>query len=87
MHITATRVYYKHGEHGPIQYTKDHYTFISEEDFRRQVKNADMIDTKTVNHVCIDLDAGIAFQASGYSWNRGAFVDVFTYDQLKPYIQ
>ena len=86
MYITATRVYYSQGPHGPVQHTKDHYVFIDKEDFQRQVKNADMIDLKTVNHICLDTDAGIVFQASGYSWNRGSFVDVFPYDSLKKYL-
>ena len=42
--------------------------------------NADRVNLDGVNHVCIDADASgnfVIFQASGYTTERGLFLDVY----------
>ena len=88
MMITASLVRYVPAAYGPAQVSAGRRTFFNQEELRSYVRNADSVFARDgAGHVCIDIDAGLVFQVSGYSRHRGAFVDVLPPEELAPYMK
>ena len=87
--ITATVIYYVPGPFGPLQRQHDvRQVFHTETDLRSAVRNADSVLSRGgAGHIVLDQDRCLAVQVSGYSWNRGAFVDVVPRSELEPYLK
>lgn len=84
--IRATITTDEAGNFGPVQHNAGSFCYWTKADARKAIRNWDLIDFKSCSHVAIDAETRIAYQASGYSYNRGSYCDVFTADALRPYV-
>lgn len=74
--ITVDTVYYTKGNYGEVSHAGKHYTeyvfFLKE-----TIDNASEIKWEGVNSVIINEDDNRIFQASGYTYERGLFCDLY----------
>ena len=85
--ITAVVVYYTPGPYGPMQHVYGRTAFFTAEELRANVRNADsVLSRKGAGHIVMDRDSRLAFQVAGYWWNRGAYQDVLSREELAPYL-
>jgi hypothetical protein len=84
--VSASVIYYTEGRFGPIQHSAG-TRYFNDAELRANVRNYDSVARRQgAGHIVFDRDAGLAVQVSGYSYNRGAYVDVLPLEELKPYL-
>ena len=74
--VDVTTVYYSKGNYGDVQHTGKSY---SDYIFRLKelIDNGKEIKWEGVNGVIVDEDENKIFQASGYTYDRGLFCDMY----------
>ena len=74
--ILVGTYYYTDGKYGPCQHKGREYTEYLY-NLKTGTENGNEIDWNGVNHVLINEDDNRIFQASGYSFDRGMFCDLY----------
>ena len=86
--ITATIVCYSDSNYGAAQHYNGRQVYFTEKELRENVRNAEsVLARKGARHIAMERDTKIAFQVSGYSWNRGSYCDVLPLEEMMPYMK